>query len=420
MIDPIHDINWSEFYHFEGRADDLPDLLQKLYNSKQDTESGDWGEYHEEIFDKIDPEQVYVATEITPSIIHAWMYILITCPHDIWTSSLLGDINQFADASRLDTHYGREYRHIYEDQGRNYDLELSRSAAYVEQARATAYQYIDHYIHFLNNAYSQMQSEAALTLARFPEEATRFIPILLQHHQNSTDEIVRQNLVRAIRKLSSGSQNWPEDLYHSVVDFMMDRVRIEGHQAIGRASVWTSGFQAAMALIELLRKNSPNEAIDILGQAMIRNESLEFASSTLEQIDQERGIQVFLKALREGQSDGWYTIGEIVKPLLDFTFIYRDIWGGTVHPSNKINYLWKQNYGEPTYDENGIEVDVFLNGNDMLKKEDVGRISILTETQRTVISAIVNTEKIWEWETDLYEWYGLPSTRDELRRLLEE
>jgi hypothetical protein len=148
MIDPIHNINWSEFYHFEGRADDLPELIQKLYESKQDTESGDWGKYREEIFDKIDPEQVYVATEITPSIIHVWMDILITCPHDIWTSSLLLDIRQFADASRLDTHHEREYGHVYEAQGRNYDLELARSAEYVERAHATAHQYIDHYIHF--------------------------------------------------------------------------------------------------------------------------------------------------------------------------------------------------------------------------------------------------------------------------------
>lgn len=42
----------------------------------------------------------------------------------------------------------------------------------------------------------------------------------------------------------------------------------------------------------------------------------------------------------------------------------------------------------------------------------------LTPPQRAVVQAIVNNDRVWEIETSVYVYYGLPSTRDQLRELL--
>lgn len=195
---------------------------------------------------------------------------------------------------------------------------------------------------------------------------------------------------------------------------------------------------SALAVTKLLQKSAPRLADDIFVESM-RYDSIDSLASALAPLGDERAIQALYRRLEhEKDRDRLFTI-----------LLYLLSWSFGEFPS-KPHYAMVPPFFRPkSYDKQstlgvvrlllrgwlldkfpGLRNVLFRTSNARAKyvyfvdssegdaSASVPRRETLTEAQRNLLKQLLGLPQIWQYESNVFELFGLPNTRSDIKRLL--
>lgn len=195
---------------------------------------------------------------------------------------------------------------------------------------------------------------------------------------------------------------------------------------------------SALAVTKLLQKSAPRLADDIFLQSM-RYDSIHTLAAALSPLGDERAIQALYRRLEhEKDRDRLFTI-----------LLYLLSWSFGEFPG-KPHYAMVPPFFRPKSHEKQSTLEVlrlllrgwlldkfpglrnvffrtsnarakyvyFVDSSDNESMEPVPRRETLTESQSNLMKQLLGLPQIWQYESNIFELFGLPTTRGEIKRLL--
>jgi hypothetical protein len=407
VLEGLDAIDWDNIYHLQGRATQVPILLQKMVDALNDENDPDaWLDVNDELYDLIDPDDKFVITEVTSYLIPFWVQFLTM--NSLWDYryAFLGHIGWSLARYKIGEQYGEEHRKEFEARGMDYDKQIALGSVYQEKVYKTALEYFPVYVNCLQDEVPGVRGEALFVLRKFKEKAPTSVPLILDCYASEPSLSVKDEMMLSLRQLIVNNDVFSAEQRRNHMPFFEAVVKSEGYRAAGRHAEPTAGFQAALALIDELGSEANSIAIELLVRCAINcgktergDYNMEAACDALSKVGVEKGMPALVRVLDNTKAHPKYVIASAVHNLLQTAFgkpactIY---WGHLVGETF-LHYSCYEGVGNPP-----------------------SAITKLTTYQKLALESIINRRKVWKWRTNLFEWYGLPNARKELKALLKK
>ena len=269
------------------------------------------------------------------------------------------------------------------------------------------------YLRFLDAQDLRLRATASGVLSLFAEDALLIAPRLREVIEAEHDPTSRSEMVETFGFLITTGREHLDSELASYRAFLEDLLS-PGRDAAVR-------FAAACALVPLLGAATTRDTTDILLDAISRPfEYSRFftphavpgeAAKALSFLGPERGIPALIEGVR--RSEGYPSVHDIIERLLDMAFSGKQARNFTrTYRTGKddvreIRYSPRGNFRR---DEEGLSIFI-------PQVAPVVRVERLSGEEREAVNAIVQADSAWTYRTNLYELYGLPNNRPELRAL---
>lgn len=403
MLEGLDSIDWQHLTHAYGPATDVPDLIHALASTdKQIREQA-----HHELCGNIWHQgTIYQATAYAvPFLIELLTYESVEDKAGIL--ALLSHIAM--GSSGLDVHGDLPF---YDEQRNTlaFKAQLAQELDWVKRAYVAVGEGMPIYLDLLADADAETRMFAAHLLSCYKEHAQTSAPKLIHLLTRENDDQVQAAVL-----LSLGALSEPES---PQLEHLRPYIRSDAPALLR--------FAAALAFARCTRDDTPPEIVQALVQGVADAEAIDelygqlpwFSSvipdacEALTLIEQTLAIAALIDVLQtlDNEEHAWDRVG-VAESLLDLAFYGRQVpkdwaYGKTKSGRLKIE-CW--NYpGQP-----------HRSGKQQGVQENRSRIGLLTKPQRTALTAVAKYGPLWEIDTNLFEVYGLPNSREALRKLLE-
>lgn len=403
MLDGLDSIDWQHLSHAYGPATDVPDLLRALASADKVTCDQAFQQLHGNIWHQ---GTVYEATAYAvPFLVELLTYESIEDK-----AGILGLLSSIATGSSyLDVHGPLSFYDEKRD-APAFKTKLAQELDWVKSAYVAVGKGMPTYLELLADADAETRMFAAHLLSCYKEHAQTSAPQLIHLLTRENDDQVQATVL-----LSLGALSEPET---PQLELLRSYSMVEASPLLR--------FAAALAFARCARDATPPEIVQALVQGVADAEAIDelysqlpwFSSvipdacEALTLIEQTLALPALIDVLQtlDNEENAWDRAG-VAESLLDLAFYGRQVpkdwaYGKTKSGRLKIE-CW--NYpGQP-----------HRSGKQQGVQENQSRVGPLTEAQRTALSAVLNYDPLWEIDTNLFEVYGLPNSREALKNLLE-
>ncbi len=387
MLEGLDKLNWQALEHAYGFATDVPGLIRDLASADERTRAIAIYELHGNIWHQ---GTVYEATAYAvPFLVELLKQESVQDKDQIL--GLLASIASGNPALQADDNFMRS---MLEQKGRDFETELDLATFWADMAHDAVRDGIPVYLALLGDDHPKIRMGAAYVLSYLKERAADIAPHIRALSDPEKDTYVKASLIRSLGVLVESDPEYRQ-LFEDVVS-SRDRELLR--------------LVASLALTRVAREHTSPEAIALLTETCQRPELISDEYSTLpwlgdvvadacdalRNLGPSLAIPALIEALEKTMDE--YDALEMTKTLLSLSF--------PVQQAGMVFGVWRAGDGLAERALRGKK----LNGNTSFHE--------LTEQQRLVLNAIVNSEILWQIGTDLFEMYGLPSSRQRLQDLL--
>lgn len=402
MLEGLDSIDWQHLTHAYGPATDVPDLIHALASVDKQTYEQALHELYGNIWHQ---GTVYEATAYAvPFLVELLTYESIEDKAGIL--ALLSCIA--TGSSYLDVHGPLSFYDEKRDTP-EFEVQLAEELAWVRRAHEAVGEGIPVYLELLADADAETRMFAAHLLSCYKEHAQASIPKLIHLLTRENDIQVQATVLLSLGALSESGSPQLEHLRPYIKSAAPPLLR----------------FAAALAFARCARNATPPEIVQALVQGVVDAEAIDelygqlpwFSSvvpdacEALTLIQQTLALPALIDVLQtlDNEEHAWDRVG-VAESLLDLAFYGRQVPKDWAYGKTKFGRLkiecWNYS-GKPRH-----------SGKQQGVQENQSRIGPLTEPQRTALTAVVNYDPLWEIDTNLFEVYGLPNSREALRKLL--
>ena len=411
LLTGLDDIHWHDLQHAYGPADDVPNLLRMLLADDESVRDNAWQRLYSSV---IHQGTVYEASAfVVPFILKMLVSDGPPDKADLlqFLASLAEGSSYLAAHAQPDEDQNR-WREILAKQGLDFETELQAELAHVKAANRAVSEGAPIYLALLDHEDAEIRHLSLGVLASSRAWAGEIVPRLCALLATVRDAEMRVKIADALDALM-------DDGVESQQFFAELMQRRENERVT---------LLAALALIKRAREQAPEAAVNAvlnavqeLGQARRDNsasedekamwESLEdrfypdwrwsgcsSMLTILTQLGPTRATTVLLRMLSMIQDGG--NALEAASTLLDLVFNEGQI---------QIKRTAFSSHGEGAQKRTTVEYWE-------PKPQPPREAFTLTDTQRTVLAALVAHDPVWEYQHNLLGLYGLPMTREELRQ----
>ncbi|MEP7285337.1 MAG: hypothetical protein ABI947_06180 [Chloroflexota bacterium] len=277
------------------------------------------------------------------------------------------------------------------------DYSNNSSSLFEQRTYEAVREGISIYLSLLQSEGAEIRQEAARILSLFRDNVNNTVPKLLQQVQAENDRVTKATIIWYLGKLVAdnwsllGDQLQLIQTLNTIIDSPQDKLL---------------SYSAAITLFRLQKSEIPDKAINLVIDAIAYpqlyptnfgdNVVAWTACDVLCNLSLKRGIPAFGKALAvvSNSDDARY----LVDALLGFA-----IEGKKFHDWSFLFSVGTGDNGEQIYRVGKTTVPVHT----------------LTPYQQEALSAILQCEQFWKTPSNLLELYGLPSSAQELKVLLD-
>lgn len=291
-------------------------------------------------------------------------------------------------------------RSLLEQEGRDFDREMALSKSYVKNTVEGIRLGLPVYFALLSDENPKIRMWSAHLLSVFSQDTQETAPRLLSQVGKETDDNVKATAIWALGLLLADSR---EELSRERIQYMELLARLIASAEGLLVRFTSSAFQLKMAGNE-----APEEAAELLVDAASRPERYPrlpwgdvvqwTACEALAELHENKRVATFERLLAESHDPG--AAHDIVIIFLNRVFRGRDA---------------------RMLEDFGIGFDRTEDGTKVRHYStnyEVKPIQRLSREQRAILTAVSNSEKFWEIHNNLLETYGLPGSREGLRKFL--
>ena len=406
MLEGLDSVEWHHLSHAYGPATDVPDLLRALQSPDEEIRE----EAHTQLYISICHQgTVYEATAYAvPFLIE-----LLSCCSVRDMSGILSLLTGIAKGSSyLDAHKSlmsfEEERNAPE-----FEAELAEELAWVRRSHKAVGEGIPLYLNLLHHPDSNIRMTALRLLSLFKEQAQHIVPKLQELLDSEPDDRVKATAMLSLAAVIE---------YESQEFTLLSALLSAEQSALLR-------FVAALAVARCAKEQTPPDVLRSLVNAVEEAEIIDQLYSRLpwgglvvSHVDKALvntgtvlGIPSLIDMLSKlGPSVHARDTVVVVICLLDLAFYGHKIldthWASGRGKDGRYKMECWSYPGKPRHSDKQQEIP------NAPAKEKL--VKPFTEAQRAALTAVVNYEPLWEIDTNLFEVYGLPNSREALRNLL--
>jgi hypothetical protein len=258
------------------------------------------------------------------------------------------------------------------------------------------------YLNLLIDADASVRLSAFSLLSDFEEYAQILLPSLLEKIRGEGSTDTKSLMLWNLKKLVIENEILDPEMRHRFIDFLYELIVLN--------QAYPVRIVAAMLLIHFLREKAPFEVIKIVIQALIYENdppspahlpfmlAKERTKSILE-LEVEKGIPAAIEVMRHTKhvENGYYAL--MVALILAFTpeafpeyGIIKHYHAGVL--SNEVRFIVEEKY------------------------QPHPNLQALDSLQKIVINAIMETDWVWETNSNVLGIFMLPPTKDGLKNLV--
>lgn len=273
----------------------------------------------------------------------------------------------------------------------------------VEATRAGVPSYID----LLKHGDDETRRQACRLLARFTDDAELIAPELLLFVNREQDTSMQVDGVWCFADLISQS-DLPVPVREHYVRELVRRLEESKDKRLRLAT--------AVGIARIAQEATPDTVVNLIVESFADPDSYSFHTSwgdllvsggrnALLGFGIPRGLSALIQVLKVmlPSGDSINDTGMIVSTLLALVFnegqYRRFIVGTEIGPNSQ-------------------KIKSYVEHTPKTKRDDTP-LRYLTDDQRTTLTAILETDKVWEIQSNLLTIYGLPASREGLKELLE-
>ncbi|HLF89598.1 MAG TPA: HEAT repeat domain-containing protein [Anaerolineales bacterium] len=240
MLDKLDTIHWNELTHAFGDASDLPILIRALASDQRDEREEAFGVLYTNIWHHgvVFEASAFVVPFLVELVEHADNAdrgeILVLLAHLATGNSLLEIHQQIEGPEALDSP--------------ELKVQLARERQWVLQTRQTTQRFIPTYVRLLEDPDPDVRAASAYLLACFRGEARKIAPIILRRLGKEKHARSRASLVLCLGALANGNPSYLQCFESIRKSNLPDLVRLA----------------AAMAEARNLRETTPDETLELL------------------------------------------------------------------------------------------------------------------------------------------------------------
>ena len=432
MLEGLDDIDWSKLSHAYGSATNVPALLRKMVEEDANPSTSDgYGGYGEDAFGTLLSAVHHQCTiyEATPYVVPFFLQFLRSNNfHN--KGPILGELNSLVGHGSKDG--SAQYRELVDRYGVNLTdddrtvifAEQDEWDAVSEQIDRAIKQGLPLYIQFLQDSDKRLRSNAASVLSYFKQHRAQTASLLWSAIVSENNRHTQYGIIRNFGSLMEGDVSYLPQLM-TLHDNVED---IHAPVVIAASAARMAKSDTPLVFIEELVEafGVPSDLLED-----VRDYVVEMSYRSVEGLaglGVKHSVPALLGALQRFSIVDEFrdaeTLDNILKTLLVLVLgakkIYRDrnYDQGTIRRyafkyTPRCPLGWNYHHYENTKHPHALVCNARAAEKIVLVTRDS-----LSDTQRTVIAAIVHNDVAWEFETNLYEMYGLPNGREELRALV--
>ncbi|MBZ0285497.1 MAG: hypothetical protein K8L97_32505 [Anaerolineae bacterium] len=396
MLDGLDDIKWGELTHAYGSAADVPDLIRQLLNDDEETLE----ETFEGLFSNIWHQgTVYEASAYAvPFLIE-----LVQSETVLMREGILSLLSCIAS--------GRSYYDVHtrtpEERAKpEMQAKIAEEKKYERAAHEAVRKGIPVYLRLLGHQNPGIRTLAAEVLSQFPEDGIQIIPAVRTAIQNESASTVQADFLAHLGTLLSKTSNLPQDEIDACVR-LLDGLLGAQNPPVARLSAAVTRTQQAKA-------NTPNEAVDILVEALVHEAAykptgqqptffsmLYSTQPVIRELGAMRGVPVMSRILAAATNS--QTVHECGRDLLGMVFEDVDLsnWGTATQRKDGVRHIEYWYYFRPA-------------------PPIPPRSPSLTGLQQQALKAVVESDVFWETVSNLLSLFGLPTEREALRTFVRD
>jgi hypothetical protein len=425
MLDDLETIDWAALRHAYGSAHNVPALLRQLATMPPagpyiagdeeseltaDTRADEW----EAIYGFLCHQgTIYSAS----AAVVPFLRELLLAPGERDKPGIMGLLCCIAAGGiyhRPDNDWMR--RHV-EARGADYDALVREALAELAQVEAAVRAGIPDYLRLLDDPNEWIREQAGELLARFPDTAAQSAPTLASRIAVEPEIMVRARLIQALGRITEDQPAAYLPLFQHLLAAEEGVVR----------------FYAAVALVRILGDGVPPAALTVLQAGLQQQcfpppkvqadewEMVGQGCDVLPHLGPQLGVPLVAASLAD--TVGLTPTETLLRTLLELAFgtatpsIQGCVFGGGPDGHQELFFGWADlaDSGPLPVEWQGLVRDPLA-----LAPPETGRRRELTDLQRVAVTAILQSPVLRQIRTNLYGFYGLPLTRRELRRLLDE
>ena len=358
MLERLSSIDWSKLSHAYGRAEDVPQLVRDLASLDEEVHGLALRKLYTNIYHQ---GTVYQASAYTaPFLIE-----LVQCEEVPERDRIILLLACLAEGNA----YHRQHMQYYSDERKHdpaFQRELGEQVFWVDRTHEAVKNGMPTYLRLLEHQSVQIRMSIIHLLSAFKREASQLLPVLLVRLQQESDQRVRACILYGagvlIKHRVEKHSNVFQLLVHSLADEETELVRLA----------------AAMSLVQTERQDIPSRVFDLLLETIVHPEMV---AEVYEELPWAEGRLVF-DAIKCFSSLSPSTRSQVVPQLIGVLNVLestaqQELVGSIA--GDIANTLIALTFH-----------DALFNGQSTV--ED------LTDEQRMVLIAIVNSDVVWKWE----------------------
>ncbi len=393
MLRGLDKVSWQTLKTCAGSAHEIPGLLRTLIANDAEVRA----QALEKLSDAVDHQGglCEASVHIVPFLIELLTYESVKEKPGIL--ALLWLI--YSGGPALNAERDAWLKPLYEKEHRDFVYEANVAQAIAKTAHEAVREGIAIYIELLKDSDPTVRLGALWLLACFTTESSRITPEFMSIIRSEQEAEVKATAIIGLGKLMTGIPAQSSTETSVYTQLLVELLKAKGEVLVR--------FAASLSLLEIARSNAPVEAANVISDAVAHPERypdlpwgdvvIWGACDALCKLGVDNGSLVLEEALKVARNPDDAHI--VALTLLDLVFKGADkrISGFSVGFSTT-----PEGKEQRTYEESR-------------KKLDIQRLTLI---QRRVAKAVLEANQVWEIQSNLLAIYGLPASRDKLRRLL--
>lgn len=396
MLDGLDDIKWAELTHAYGSAGDVPDLIRQLLSDDEDM--------LEETFDALFSNIWHQGTVYEASAYAVPFLIEVVQSETVLMRE--GILSLLSSIASGRSYYDVHTRTPEERAKPEMQAKIAEEMKHERAAHEAVRKGIPVYLRLLSHQNPGIRTYTAEVLSQFPEDGIQIVPTVRAAIDSETEPMVQADLLAHLGTLLSKTNNLPQAEIDACVR-LLDGL-------LGAQTPPVVRLSAAVAWTQQAKANTPNEAVDILVDALINEAAykptgqqpsffspLYSMQPVLRELGAVRGVPIISRILAGATNS--QTMHECGRDLLSMVFEDVDLrnWGTATQRKDGVRHIEYWYYFRPA-------------------PSIPPRSPSLMPLQHQALKAVVENDVFWETVSNLLSLFGLPTEREALRTFVRD